>query len=687
MKLTSLLIAACFVGTALPSFAQQRPAYVERALPEQFRQHTTSDKFERLPIALGRQLTSRSRQGILLDTIFREDFANGLAEWTVVVSGTDVPDQLWEYTTADFTGGRVRPLAFNGPTKANGYASLDFAKYVESTGEPITGRETGVNQDLISPTFSTADYAGEKLAISFYQLYRYLIAGQQTAYISYSIDGGDSFTEPSEINPKLRTNAEFNGRVALAIPDSLVGFPETQVRFTYNGGYYSLAIDDIVVAEQPPVQLGIDSTFYTIAPNFTTPPSQLDSIYPATAFYNRGSEDQDVVVGFRLVDAEFNTIDSLVVEYGSLSANTEDSTVVFPRAVAMPSTPGEYAVVYDISSENVDDDTDVADNLQFSVFTVQENIFSKNPGATTLLRPEGDNPEYISGNIYHTPEISTASVTIDSIIFIAATDGFEDNGSSVGVADAEIWGYRGDLDGDGIPKFGTSADDASAELVLLGGNSITVDSTLSTASIIRLAANDDSDPSEQSLELPTDQGYVGFAVTVAYTRANSLASDNDEFLIGASDLYDYVPNDAVNGLLASQGRVQPRQTSLLEIREGGANVSGYFTFNFTSPTIVAYVNRDGVEVATADLPISEFGISPNPVNSALRVAYDFEAVQQEVQVRILNNLGQTVYSSRERGLGTGTLELSTDRLAEGVYHLDVTTSESKRASRTFVVAH
>jgi len=74
---------------------------------------------------------------------------------------------------------------------------------------------------------------------------------------------------------------------------------------------------------------------------------------------------------------------------------------------------------------------------------------------------------------------------------------------------------------------------------------------------------------------------------------------------------------------------------------------------------------------------------PNPVDNQLFIDYDFEATT-DLQVTILNNLGQQLWLENWQSFQKGRLELPTDNLAEGLYFLNLKTAKAQ-VTKTFIV--
>jgi PKD repeat protein len=69
-------------------------------------------------------------------------------------------------------------------------------------------------------------------------------------------------------------------------------------------------------------------------------------------------------------------------------------------------------------------------------------------------------------------------------------------------------------------------------------------------------------------------------------------------------------------------------------------------------------------------------VMPNPVKDELRVSLGNQAVR-EVEVRVLNNLGQVVFQQTLKTSAGGELKLSVDRFAQGIYYLDMRCGEDR----------
>jgi len=119
--------------------------------------------------------------------------------------------------------------------------------------------------------------------------------------------------------------------------------------------------------------------------------------------------------------------------------------------------------------------------------------------------------------------------------------------------------------------------------------------------------------------------------------------------------------------------VEAGKTYLIYWDDHGSNEG--FTFNvFLSPLPVSTQEPDWAK---------DMKLYPNPVDNQLVIDYEF-GESTDLQVTVLNNLGQQLLIENWQSFQKGRFDLPTDNLSEGIYFLNLKTGRAQ-VTRTFVV--
>ena len=101
--------------------------------------------------------------------------------------------------------------------------------------------------------------------------------------------------------------------------------------------------------------------------------------------------------------------------------------------------------------------------------------------------------------------------------------------------------------------------------------------------------------------------------------------------------------------------------------------------------ILSCVGCNAVGVANVAQNIKSFGAHPNPANTAVTISFGL-AEAKDVNVSIINAVGQTVKSKRLTNVSGGNAKFSTSDLANGVYMYTIDADGQRKTGR-IVVAH
>jgi ABC-type sugar transport system ATPase subunit len=78
-------------------------------------------------------------------------------------------------------------------------------------------------------------------------------------------------------------------------------------------------------------------------------------------------------------------------------------------------------------------------------------------------------------------------------------------------------------------------------------------------------------------------------------------------------------------------------------------------------------------------------IYPNPANEKVNIFIN-SPKEETIKINVINALGQVIYSFEKEVLGEQTIQINTKNFAEGIYHINIQSSNS-RFNKTISVTH
>ncbi len=661
--------------------------------------------------------SSKAGASVKADTFFRETFTDNLGNWTrTIVDPTDT--LIWYHRDPrtsplkDTIGGRYVRRHFGSPTSATGFAMINFDSF-DNKGGTIPDRDrTPVDQSLVSPTIDLANATGQ-LSIQFWQYFRYCCnLAANPGYISFSSDGGVTFEDEILATPNLAVNSTYGGfsttrklgaQNFVRIPTKYNGSTNFKFRFRYAGGYYAWAVDDIFITALPSTEVSLNADFIAVAPNARTPVSQVEgqNIYFVTDIQNNGGATQapKVLVRIERIPASGPRVlyytDSL--QYPSIASDSVFDNNTFDKFVAMPTEPGTYRTTYTVvTRDSPDRDFLPANNSATYDFVVSDGARVTPYNRLPVLRG-GSTPNVATGpgdwelgNIYYTPNLGTRGIRIDTLRAGFSLRGYDDNGDNA-LFELRTYGYKGDLDNNGIPKLGTDIEspDPADEFVLLGQRfyTITPNSTLGFQTLVA-QPGEDEDFNPAPVVIPAGQGYIGYAVGVSYVQGSARGTTTDNFFMGNDGQFDGGAAQLVRDSIA-------RRTNT-PLGEEYATY-GWFRATAEDPTFEAFGGAgfflntnitllDSTSSVKNELIAREFSLSPNPANTEVSVAFDFGDNARTVTFTVTNGIGQQVMHINQAVDAAGRLTIPVENLNQGVYFVTATSESGASATRRVMIA-
>ncbi|MFN7116339.1 MAG: PA domain-containing protein [Saprospiraceae bacterium] len=594
------------------------------------------------------------------------DFNNGLNGWTSINNdcfGTSGQDtfKTWKWVARGAASrGAFGGTTITSPTLCNGAAAFESDFYdnggntANQGGGPCPQPQYG---ELLSPNIDVSQSNAAGFSLKFYQTTRQFQSGY---YVSWSIDGGATWLDTTEINQDLVVNASPFSEVIRVPLLGTAGADSLRVKFMYDANYYYWIIDDVKIIEQEGFNLSVND-FFAVAPNAATPLAHVEPIYFLADVGNRGASAQsnvnlNVRVDYRASQNQpLTQVFTATLPYGTIPANSTIENRVFPQTFT-PTQVGTYFVTYSVTSPNADFDT--TNNVQQYAFLVTQNLFSKDyngPAGATLPSSaswEGNEPHaWAWGVHYYVP--NAAGNYIQELSF--GVDPQDD--SAIG-QDVLLSVYKWvDDNGDQL----ASPD----ERELLGITSYTVTGNEAADRLITVPFPFEGD---EPVQLENNTNYL---VMVEW-----VPTDQSDLAIVYSDDLDYAATAAVLG--DSTGRY--RYAGIIAV---GGNLAeeDYAPSGFTGSV---YVNIPIVRMRVGATPSSakdlnklekEFLVFPNPTADALNLQLNLKNQTQTATVRMFDISGRLLNQWRYDNVQKERYQYNVSNLSSGTYFLQVVTEE------------
>jgi len=276
-----------------------------------------------------------------VDVLPISTFSDG-ADW--VASAAVMGDtSLWEVTTNTAINGTFTASTVASASTADGFGAINFDLY--ANGNTATAPVTNY---LTSPSYDVSSLdSGNVYQMTFYSIQRYCCTYQtgNAARVSFSIDGGATFSEPQIGNQFLGANDVFEGTESVRLPAGVDTATQFQVRFVYAGAYYFWAVDDLEISVLPNIDIELRDNFYSIAPYTRVPSAQVnDSIRFLVDVLNNGASNDTFDVIGSVYTFDGGVIGDLVytdsLRYSGVAYDSLAENQVFNTAFPVPTDEG-----------------------------------------------------------------------------------------------------------------------------------------------------------------------------------------------------------------------------------------------------------------------------------------------------------------------------------------------------------
>lgn len=623
------------------------------------------------------------------------DFAGGINDWTlegISCTGTPAENALW---TWDDSGFPQYIFASNQTSRIKSRTLCNGVMVFESTFLDIGPNQVAGSgtcpQDhegaLTSPVIDLSGFDSPGVSLLFNQSMQRYVGGEH--WIDYSIDGGTIWksiqinTEKTYLSTNVSTGTGYYNeeyRVALPGAEKAANF---RVRFRFKGGAYWWIIDDVRIIERECSNTslaGRDEPFFAIAPWVKIPANQVFPFGALSDVFNAGACTQTSVVLNHTVE-DLNTNEIVYnenLDYGSLAADSLAQNILFPNLIVLPKKETTYRGTYTLVQDSVD--FNPANNLVSFEYSVGGDTFALEDGATRevsfnkTLYTVGAPPSLTYGN-YFRPVVDATVKTIQW--------GVSNPDSLAGKSVTVYLLQWTDTNGDHVAE--------SSERRYIGLKEYTFTGLEDPNVLINTTLDNFISPN------PTDpivmKGGLGYMAMVEYSAA---AGDPQIFFL-ASEERDFTAQQLAMDTAYAHGLVSsPIYFSVLGwAADGNVADIDYEVTNLPLPrrffgNSIVPVVRIIVEstVNTKDeLPVNEFvSVYPNPVSDEIHVKMEFKNPNQGVRLKLINNLGQIVYTKTLTSTFTNHIEsIKVSNLSPGNYMLQVETSEGQRSMPVIVV--
>lgn len=535
---------------------------------------------------------------------------------------------------------------------------------------------------LVSPALFSGDWNVAGLSLTWIQAIRQY---QSTYFISWRTKdvGGDwgNWTD-KEVNTEFEINSAFFGdNVQRFFMRGAAGHDSLQVRFVYNDNYYLWGIDDVKIVETECSNSRVNTNFYAIAPFARIPK---DQVYPFGALAdiaNLGACPMThVVLNHKVVNlGTAAVVYDQNLNYGTVEPDTTVENRLFPQLIVLPKVDADYRGTYTITQDSVD--FNPADNSISFDYQVGGDTFALETGFTrsiainSAIYTAGAPLSYAYGNVFQ----PVVDAEVDYV-----TWGVNNPTDMVGKTVSIYLEQWSDTNGDRIAE--------SSERRFVGYNDYTFTGTEGDNAILNTTLENFDNPGDKIIM----KGGFKYMVVVEYVA--TLATDPQFFLL-ASEERDYSAQELAMDSAFAKGLVSmPVYFTVLgfsadgnianidyEVTELDVNDTRIFFGNSIVP-LIRVVQKSTVNTKD-QLPLNNLvSVYPNPVNDLVQVKMEFKKPYQNVQLRLLNNIGQTVYTKTINNTFTDHVEpINVSAFAAGNYVLQVETTDGQRCLPVIVV--
>ncbi|MEP6795628.1 MAG: T9SS type A sorting domain-containing protein, partial [Saprospiraceae bacterium] len=533
-----------------------------------------------------------------------------------------------------------------------------------------------------TPALFTGDWNVSGISVVFDQAFRSLNSTYSLSFRNKNTGeaGWSDWVDfPLNLDDVANANPTFNS-IRQVLPHA-TDKDSVQIKVTYLAHYYFWMIDDFKIIETECTNTRVQSNFFAIAPFAKIP---RDQVYPFAALsdiYNAGSCTQ-TNVSLNLTVRNISSNEVVYDEnlgYGAVESDSLAQNKLFPSLINLPKKDADYLGTYHLTQDSIDyNPTDNTISFPFSVggdtFAL-ETGFTRSIAVNNALYTVGAPLSYAYGNIFMPVVdaqvghiswgVSNATAMAGKTVSIYLIEWTDTNGDHIAESEERTFiGYK-DYTFTGLEGNNAILDtelenfeDPQAAVIMKGGKIymavVEYAAALSTDPQFFMLASDDHNYSAQELAMDSAVAH-GLAPRPLYFTVLGFSPDGNIANI------DY------------------------EVKELNVNDSRIFFGNNIVPLIRVVIEHpdNTVDNLSSDNIISVY---PNPVSDVIRVKMEFKKAYQDVQLRLVNNLGQTVLRKTLKTSFTDHIEpIDLSGIAVGNYLLQVETADGQRSLPVIVV--
>ena len=636
--------------------------------------------FYMLIVALMATATVNAQNVVLWGNNKDSQFDGGLNGWTTKglfsTPVDSVKNAVWTWTK----DGKVTGSLFSantpqivGSTFANG-AAIFNSDNLETGGVAVTkGKAPGPHKsELISPVFSIPTTEKE-LSVAFNQYYRNF---QSKTFVSYSTDGGTTWSPDIDLNPGITVNVATNVRNQRrnVILPGAVGSANFRLRFTFDGRLYVWVIDDITIVRSAKYNITADDDLFA-SNHYRMAPKGLNEPFPMmNSVKNIGlKEVKNVKLNAKVVNETTpKTVYDETITLGSVKSGDTLLNKIFPKLVTLTDV-GDYLGTYTASSDSLDNEP--IDNTIAFRTTITDTLFSHEVIRSRSLAFTNAPQSWLAASAYYMPKgaskftasmiqfgLNTTATTMPllkgqtiSVYLIKWVDANDDGNAQE--SEREIVGF---YDGGYVIK-GTEV------------NSAPTNTNVNTNLNIKVPIRDFNDPTKK-VKLQDETTYLASVEFVA-------ADDKVTMALEATENVKYRPADLAMTLLG-------KRRSAFQIARGDEkNWDGEgFTNSNLMPCIRLSVNsiisntKDEVVLST-----NAVQIAPNPTQNEFSIFFNLDETATEVSLKLVDMTGKIMRVQVLDNIKNDALLFDTSDVPAGTYNLVVTSDIGSTVKKVVIV--
>lgn len=616
------------------------------------------------------------------------DFACDLGDWVAVGLTSEANTWKWDSDGVHDSGWGTL-VDMSDPWACNGSAIMDYAGYntTGATGEYWTS-------ELISPVIDMTEVDNPILHFSSANLplnspFLATLGARSSAFWSYSLDGGMTWQDTTLLESQNFWNSErteiLDGvKEERFIMQEAANNANVRVKFIGAGDFYHWTVDGVYFTNEFLPEVEAYEGWFSGAPNFKTPASQVDEVAFMIDINNVGNVDFDESSFEATVSKDgaiLYTASSGAL--GAVAAQSNLENTVIPETWPMSAELGMYSVEYTVTATGTEEDINTDNNVVSNNFMVTENVFSKlrteAEAAQTYMVGLGQDAVYVTyANGYYVP--NGAGFRPASLNTGFETNIYSDFGFTTLTGEVRQW--VADTNNDGLANLET-------ETTLIAQGQILLDP--------------DNQIDLRNIEIPLDNfgsetGFVSEGQYLAMIHVAPLTPPAEEtfmapltsgFVSGNDGNKDYyfAPSDfAFEQLGVTLGR--PSSLSDFEGAAGtptdqGARNLDPVDGNDLSWNIAMTIGPVLSNTVDIDNSIS-MEVYPNPATNFFSVELSLDRVSSDVNVQLVDLSGKVVSNNSFTNVKDNTLKIATDQFSAGVYIVNVFTDSGVKTERILI---